>query len=75
MKPIQQNETVHQTSPNLKTNTSQKEEKNRKSIEKTLPPGQKEKFEHKESSRLRSQPRKSYKTFIPQTKITKKVEF
>ena len=40
-----------------------------------LPQQQKEKSEHRESSRLRSQPRKDYKTFIPQSKILKKVEF
>ena len=34
--------------------------------EKILPQGQKEKSEHRESSRLRSQPRKNYRTFIPQ---------
>ena len=43
--------------------------------EKVLPQDQKEKFEHRELSRLRSQPRKNYKTFIPQSKISKKVEF
>ena len=42
--------------------------------EKILLPDQKEKFEHRKSSRLRSQPRKNYKTFIPQSKILKKVE-
>ena len=42
---------------------------------KILPQDQKEKSEHRESSRLRSQPRKNYKTFIPQSKILKKVEF
>ena len=42
--------------------------------EKILPQDQKQKSEHKESSRLRSQPRKNYKTFIPQSKILKKVE-
>ena len=34
-----------------------------------------QKPEHRESSRLRSQPRKNYNTFIPQSKILKKVEF
>ena len=43
--------------------------------EKILPQNQKEKSEHRESSRLRIQPRKNYKTFIPQSKILKKVEF
>ena len=44
-------------------------------IEKILPHEQKEKSEHRESSRLKNQPRKSYKTFIPQSKILKKIEF
>ena len=39
------------------------------------PQEQKEKSEHRESSRLRNQPRKNYKTFIPQSKILKKVAF
>ena len=43
--------------------------------EKIVSQDQKEKFELKESSRLRSQPRKDYKTFIPQSKILKKIEF
>ena len=41
-------------------------------IEKILPQEQVEKSEHRESSRLRNQPRKNYKTFIPQYKILKK---
>ena len=53
----------------------QKERKNRKMIEKIIPQEQVEKSEHRESSRLRNQPRKNYKTFIPQSKILKKVEF
>ena len=44
-------------------------------IEKILPQEQKEKSTHRESSRLRNQPRKNYKTFITQSKILKKVEF
>ena len=44
-------------------------------IEKILPHEQVEKSEHRKSSRLRNQPRKKYKTFIPQSKILKKVEF
>ena len=51
-----------------------KKKKNRKMIEKILPQEQVEKSEHRESSRLRNQPRKNYKTFIPQSKILKKVE-
>ena len=52
----------------------QKERKNRKMIEKVFPQEQK-KSEHRELSRLRNQPRKNYKTFIPQSKILKEVEF
>ena len=43
--------------------------------ENILPQYQKEKFEHRESLRLRSQPQKNFKIFIPQSKILKKVEF
>ena len=71
----QQKYLVHRTSPKQKTETSQKERKNRKMTEKILPQDQKEKSEHRESSRLRSEPRKNYKTFIPQSKILKKVDF
>ena len=49
--------------------------KNRKMIEKIIPQEQVEESEHRESSRLRNQPRKNYKTFIPKSKILKKVEF
>ena len=52
-----------------------KERKNRKMIEKILPQEQVEKSKHRESSRLRNQPRKNYKTITPQSKILKKVEF
>ena len=58
-----------------KTDNHEKERKNRKMIEKILPQEQKEKSTHRESSSLRNQPRKNYKTFIPQSKILKKVEF
>ena len=51
----------------------QKERKNKKMIETILPQEQVEKSKHKESSRLRNQPRKNYKTFIPQSKILNKV--
>ena len=40
-------------------------------IEKILPQEQVEKSEHGESSRLRNQLRKNYKTFIPLSKILK----
>ena len=43
--------------------------------EKSLPQDQKQKSEHRASSRLRSQSQKNYKTFIPQSKILKKIEF
>ena len=52
-----------------------KKKKNRKMTKKILAQYQQQKSEHRESSRLRSQPRKNYKTFIPQSKILKKVEF
>ena len=59
----------------LDQNIPQKERKNRKMTEKIIPQEQIDKSEHRESSRLRNQPRKNYKTFIPQSKILKKVEF
>ena len=43
--------------------------------EKIIPQEHVDKAEHRESSRLRNQPRKNYKTFFPQSKILKKVEF
>ena len=84
---IDEQHTIHHEKQNTKPTTTQnntkkpdqkiteKERKNRKMIEKTLPQKQVEKSEHRESSRLRNQPRKNYKTFIPQSKILKKVEF
>ena len=48
---------------------------NRKMTENILSKNQNKKSERRESSRLRSQPRKNYKTFIPQPKLLKKVEF
>ena len=73
-----QNQKQNTTDKNLKTpdpQIPQKERKNRKMIEKILPQEQIEKSEHRESSRPRNQPRKNYKTFIPQSKILKKIEF
>ena len=73
-----QNQKQTTTQNNTKTpdpKIPQKKRKNRKMIEKILPHEQEEKSEHRESSRLRNQPRKNYKTFIPQSKILKKVEF
>ena len=43
--------------------------------EKIIPQEQVDKSEHRESSRLRNQPRKNYETFIPLSKMLKKVEF
>ena len=44
-------------------------------IEKIILQEQVEKSEHRESSRLRNQPRKNYQTFIPQSKLFKKFNF
>ena len=44
-------------------------------IEKILQQEQVEKSKHRESSRLRNQPRQNYKTFFPQPKILNKIEF
>ena len=71
---IQKQDRIHKDTNTLKSNNLEKE-KNRKMIDKILPQEQKEKSTHRESSRLRNQPRKDYKTFIPQSKILKKVEF
>ena len=67
--------TTKNNTKNLDQNTSQKERKNRKMTEQIIPQKQIDKSEHRESSRLRNQPRKNYKVFIPQSKILKKVEF
>ena len=67
--------TTKNNTKKLDQNIPQKERKNRKRTENIIPQEQFEKSEHRESSRLRNQPRKNYKTFIPQSKILKKVEF
>ena len=72
---IQKQDKIHKDANTLNSNNLGNERKNRKMIEKILPQEQKEKSTHRESSRLRNQPRKDYKTFIPQSKILKKVEF
>ena len=86
-KEINEQHNVHHEKQNPKQTTAQnntktpdqkipqKERKNRKMIEKILPQEQIENSEHRESSRLRNQPRKNYKKFIPQPNILKKVEF
>ena len=55
---IAQNVTPH-TAKNIEQKVTQKERKNRKMTEKILTQDQKEKSEHRESSRLRSRPRKN----------------
>ena len=72
---IQKQDKIHKDANTLNSNNLGNERKNRKMIEKILPQEQKEKSTHRESSRLRNQPRKDYKTFIPQSKILKKIEF
>ena len=67
--------TTQNNTKKLDQKIPQKERKNRKMIKKILLQEQVEKSKHRESSRLRNQPRKNYKTFIPQSKILKKVEF
>ena len=59
---IQKENTIHKSKNTRNQIKSEKERKNRKLIEKTLPQEQKENSEHRESSRLRNQPRKNYKT-------------
>ena len=73
-KTIQQQNANPQISNTPEPKTSQKKGKNRKMTEKILPQDQKQKLQHRESSRLRNQPRRNDKTFIPQSKILKKVE-
>ena len=43
--------------------------------EQIIPQEEIDKSEHRKTTRLRNQPRKNYKMFIPQSKILKKVEF
>ena len=43
--------------------------------EQIIPQEQIDKSENRKTTRLRNQPRKNYKIFIPQSKILKKVEF
>ena len=59
----------------IRTKNISKRKKIRKMTKKFLPQVQQQKSEHRQSSRLRSQPQKDYKTFIPQSKLIKKVEF
>ena len=73
LKTVQNNSEIEQNQKQKQKYLEKK--KKRKISEKILPQDQKEKFEHRESSRIRNQPRKNYKTFIPQSKIVKKVEF
>ena len=57
--------TIKNNTSKLDQNIPQKERKNRKMTEKIKPQEQIDKSELRESSRLRNQPRKNYKTFIP----------
>ena len=61
--------TIHKTTKN-----PQNKEKNRKMTEQIIPQEQIDKSENRKTTRLRNQPRKNYKIFIPQSKILKKVE-
>ena len=70
-----QKELNYQTPPKLDNKTPQTEIKNRKLREKFYQKNKQKKSEHRQSSPFRNQPRKDYKTFIPQSKILKKVEF
>ena len=63
----QKQNTYHKNMKTPDPKTSQKERKKRKMIEKILPQEQIEKSEHRESSRIKNQPRKNYKLFIPQS--------
>ena len=54
---------------------SPKQRKNRKMTKQIIPQEQIDKSENRKTTRLRNQPRKNYKIFIPQSKILKKVEF
>ena len=74
-KTIQQQNIDRQRSNTPQPKIPQKERKNRKLTKQFLSQDQQQKSEQRESSRLRSQPRKNYKTFIPQSEILKKVEF
>ena len=64
-----------QISKNVDNKKIPQTEKKQKLEEKIIPQDQKEKSPHRQSSRLRNQPRKGYKTFIPHPKILKKVKF
>ena len=63
------------TTKNLDHKEPQKQRKNRKMTEQIIPQEEIDKSEHRKTTRLRNQPRKNYKMFIPQSKILKKVEF
>ena len=63
------------TTKNLDHKEPQKQRKNRKDDRTIIPQEEIDKSEHRKTTRLRNQPRKNYKMFIPQSKILKKVEF
>ena len=73
---INEQNDIHLEKQNKKPTTTQnntkklgkkylKKKENRKMIEKIIPQEQVEKSEHRESSRLRNQPRKNYKNIHP----------
>ena len=67
-----------QTSQNLDNKKITQTERKNQNLEKnstTRSKKKKEKFQYRQSSRFRNQPRNDNKTFIPQSKILKKVEF
>ena len=72
---------IKNTKPTATKNNTQKhkespkQRKNRKMTEQIIPQEQIDKSENRKTTRLRNQPRKNYKIFIPQSKILKKVEF
>ena len=70
-----QNQPLPKHYKNLDHKESQKQRKNRKMTEQIIPQEEIDKSEHRKTTRLRNQPRKNYKMFIPQSKILKKVEF
>ena len=65
------------TKPTATKNNTQnhKESPKQRMTEQIIPQEQIDKSESRKTTRLRNQPRKNYKIFIPQSKILKKVEF
>ena len=85
-KETNEQDNVHHEKPDQKQTTTQnnaktpdpkisQKEKKQENDRKNFTTRTSRKSKHRESSRLRDQPRKNYKTFIPQSKVLKKVEF